>query len=318
MMKLMTAAATALLTAVGAAAGNQATERGADPSQQAAPPDSTAMQAETRVLNLMRLSNRAEVRAAEIVLERTQSDSVRRFADRLLRDHRLSDEMLSSLAESKGIALVPASFDGSPLPPTGPAAPAREELDSAEGAANPRDFGRQTAAGWDLPQIIEPPSARHARSQEPAPAETEQAEGPGQQAQRTPAPEPDQADAPGETARQPREPTAPEDPPPAADDQAAERPLDLDIARIKAERMLRELESADDASLDAVYAATMIKSHDETVQKLRTGVQSVIDAEVQDLVETFIPILEQHARLARHMQRELGGEAVAGIDQERR
>ena len=293
LLKLMTAAATALLTTAGTAAQDQA--GGADQAQQPARAPDTAMRAETRVLNFMRLSNRSEIRAAGIVLERTQSDTVRRFADRLLRDHRLSDQMLDRLAESKGIALTPVSSD-------------------------PLGNGQQQAqpARWDLPRIDEPPSAEQVRW-ESAPREERQV--PAERLD-TPPPEPDQADippdAPGETPRQPRDPIAREDPPPATDDRAADRPLDLDIARIKAERMLRELESADDARIDAVYAAAMIKSHDETVQGLGAGVQSIADADVRDLADTFIPILEQHARLARHVQRELGGEAVAESDQERR
>jgi predicted outer membrane protein len=336
MFKLTTAAAVGLCCAVGATAQDapEAPERAPQPQRD------LAMQAETRVLNLMRMSNQAEIRAAEIVLERTSSDTVRRFADRLLRDHRLADERLDSVAESKGIPLAPVALDGlsagagaEPAPPQdaeqfrshegddlyrqpmgqSPSLAPRGEERQAPGrlSGDPLEHeGRAQTAGWDLPQIIEPPSAEQVRWREPG------ATGPDQRDQRDQAQQ-DQADipreTPGQTPRQPRDPTVPEDPPPA-EDRAAERPLDLDIARIKAQRMLREIDSADEDSLDSVYAAAMIKSHDDTVQNLRTGVAAVADADVRDLVETFIPILEQHGRLARHVQRQLGGAAVGAED----
>lgn len=366
-----------MIALLAASALAQAQEAPQDADAQS-PGRDIAMQRESQVLNLMRLSNQAEMQAAELVLARAEDEAVRRFADRLLRDHQLADAMVDSLAESKGIALTPADFDDGAAPPTGarPAPPRsddhfrsedgddlyRQPMGQSQSLApredeqwgqTPLDVpGRQSAdpleheaddhqahqadergaqhgqqaipASVNLPQINEPPSAEQVRQQrQPRVAAQSEMQDPGA-AQApgaspdmpTPEVQPPRSDqtgarpVPGQTPRQPRNPRLEEDPPPPAEDIAMERPLDLRITYLKSQRMLRELESADDASLGAVYAAAMIKSHDETVQNLRTGLQTVSDPDVEDLLERFIPILEQHARLARHMQRELGGQPV--------
>lgn len=321
MFKLTTAAAAALLAA--AACPAQGPGQAGEPPQ---PQRDLAMEAESRVLNLLRTSNQAEIRAAELVLERTRSDTVRRFADRLLRDHRLADERTDDVASAKGIVLAPISFNGQsaaagapPAPPgdaetmrsheaddlyrqpmgQSPSLATRQEDQRTPGrlSADPMQRQQGQTVAWDLPQISEPPSADQVLGAAPAAGEQR----PSQESQ------PQSPARPEQGAAAPRVTGGGASP----SDRGAERPLDLNIARLKAERMLRELEAAGPDSIDAVYTAAMIKSHDDTVQSLRTGVASVADDEVADLVGDFIPILEQHARMARHVQRQLGGAAVA-------
>lgn len=314
------------------------------------PASAPALQAARAALNFMHTTNQVEIRAAELVLERTETEIVRRFADRLLRDHRLSDQMLSKLADDKGIVLTPAGLPGGAesgaladreeasadwedrdeidaeaddeLPdrdPPGLLLPREARGRGVDGGvgedsgrtATERRPGGQRVAGidpGDLPQIIEPPEASDVIGFDGArPAEA--AGAPGQRDQSDQGDQPDRSQDP---LRQPRDVAGPGGA--ATRGVEAGRPPGLEEARQRGSRMLRNLEAAQGADVDAEYVAAMIRSHEQAIMELRAALQGLEDPEVQDLVESLIPILEQHERLARHVQQELRGEPLATLE----
>lgn len=62
------------------------------------------------VLNKMHMANQVQIEMARSAMDKGQSTVVRRFGDRLLRDHRLGDRKVQSLAKSKGIQLKPVQM----------------------------------------------------------------------------------------------------------------------------------------------------------------------------------------------------------------
>ncbi len=82
-------------------------------------PDQTPVEsqvdlADTReVIQVLYVSNAAEIKVADLVRERNPDEDLRRFADELARDHALLNSMLEALANIKSISLEQAEMEES-------------------------------------------------------------------------------------------------------------------------------------------------------------------------------------------------------------
>ena len=68
-----------------------------------APPEQKEMTG--MVLSKMHMTNEMEVKLGELAKKKGASDEVRRYGDRLVRDHRFADGKVEDMAKAKGIAL---------------------------------------------------------------------------------------------------------------------------------------------------------------------------------------------------------------------
>lgn len=79
------------------------------------PPEAASPSPAQVVLSTMHQVNQMEIKLGELAEERGDREAVRRYGDRMVRDHRFGDGKVTSLAESQGLELLP--------PPELPAAP---------------------------------------------------------------------------------------------------------------------------------------------------------------------------------------------------
>jgi uncharacterized protein (DUF305 family) len=57
------------------------------------------------VLSKMHMTNQMEVKLGELAMKKGASDEVRRYGDRLARDHRSADGMVADMAKAQGVPL---------------------------------------------------------------------------------------------------------------------------------------------------------------------------------------------------------------------
>ena len=57
------------------------------------------------VLSKMHMTNQMEVKLGELAMKKGASDEVRRYGDRLVRDHRFADGKVEDMAKAQGITL---------------------------------------------------------------------------------------------------------------------------------------------------------------------------------------------------------------------
>lgn len=120
----------AVIATLGLAAGAPAAAQNAGPAAGAPSPPQV-------VLSTMHQVNQLEMRLAQAAEERGTAEAVRRYGDRLFRDHRFADTKVTALAGKLGVDLLP--------PPQLPAAPKlkmfqqqAQQLQQASGAASTR------------------------------------------------------------------------------------------------------------------------------------------------------------------------------------
>ena len=81
-------------TESGGAAGQQRSE---------SPPEQKQMTG--MVLSKMHMTNQMEVKLGELAMKKGATDEVRRYGDRLVRDHRFADGKVEDMAKAKGVPL---------------------------------------------------------------------------------------------------------------------------------------------------------------------------------------------------------------------
>lgn len=62
---------------------------------------------EEQILSQMHHMNETAIQAGTLAQQKTESPVVKRYADRLIRDHRIGDEKVSAIAQELGVAVKP-------------------------------------------------------------------------------------------------------------------------------------------------------------------------------------------------------------------
>jgi putative membrane protein len=81
-------------SSAGGAAGQQTTEASPEQKQMAG-----------MVLSKMHMTNQMEMKVGKLAMKKGATDEVRRYGDRLVRDHRFADGKVENMAKAKGITL---------------------------------------------------------------------------------------------------------------------------------------------------------------------------------------------------------------------
>jgi putative membrane protein len=68
---------------------------------------------------------------------------------------------------------------------------------------------------------------------------------------------------------------------------------------------MEQLKQLSGASFDRAFTEAMIADHEKAIEMMRGAAEKVKDRDLRDLLQTLLPILEQHRRIAQELSREV-------------
>lgn len=228
------------------------------------------------VLQQMHMVNQLEIKAAALARQKTTKTPIKRYADRLWRDHHVADTKVKHLAKKLGFKLKsPAQMRHMMMQMQQSSMPAQQPRSmqmQQPGSMRMRPPGQmQQPSSMQMPQPgsmpTQPPSGANMQAQQPPPMMKQSGSTMGSMGAKPPMQK-------------------------------------MRMMMHMMQQTMTKLQSASGAQFDQAYIMAMVKGHQKAIHTLEK-VQSenkVKNPQVMNLVNKLLPILKQHLMLAQHLQ----------------